>query len=293
MKEESIELDFRTIFEVSHYSCRRASVFLGIAENAAQIDPPVSHALGDRSTILLIEDDISPEKSRGFVSEFLNWTISNALREIMEGHSMFLSEAYRMVSQIDKPRMSANELNDKYAKFSRKSVTEKRRIMYEQFDVKDIFAEMFFSMTKARNSLAHRNGIISIEDLNNQSAESLDIYWKFLGMRTKKEDGEFEYADVNRGINDEIKEGQSINVSLINQKKSYQIGDRISLDRHDLAEIIVAFLLAGQNVTDNIVEFGRKRGIVEFLENPPDNPTNQEIPSGPDLFSNLIRIAKD
>ena len=176
MADITVHIDFAKLQEIAALGIRRASIFMGIATNAARIDPPVSHVLDDKTQFIVVPSEISEASRKLLIEEFESWNIGNAFREIVETFSLFLSEAYGIIHIVDTNSLASLERAKKRFSF-KGGVSDHLQIVCDMAGVENRFGPMFIAMNQARNCIAHRRGIVGIEDIQGPD-EPFNFCWR-------------------------------------------------------------------------------------------------------------------
>jgi hypothetical protein len=252
-----VGVDFNKLREQSNLWIRRASIFMGIGANAAQIEPPVSHVLFDRAQYHFTAMTPTPEQARHFVDEFEVWVVANGLRELVEGHATFLDAVFDPFQLITKGTIRVAELQTLHAKFELNNVFEKRAQLFAALGITDHFEPMFTSLQVARNCLAHRNGIVGPRDVNTVEGQ-FELRWRFSGLKIR---GQF--VDLNavpEGVR--VEAGEAVQFGPVEKSRRFAVGSQLRLTRHELSEICFGFQIAAESVLEPLIGILREKGLL-------------------------------
>lgn len=247
----NLNVDFDKLREKSTIWIRRASVFLGLASNAASADPPISHVLDDRARNIFVPDNPSDEAKATFLEEFEIWAVANALRDLIEGHSSFLRSAHYIAEIVIANGIEKSILDARCSAFERQNIIYQRRNLTKLLNIHDDFDAMFASFVMARNCLAHRNGVVSDKDKNTK--DGLEINWRFLGLKIPDKNGEYRYLDLNEGEEYFVKSGTKVQFGPVVKSKTFALNEQIRLNRHDLVEMLLGFHIAAEVVIGELM----------------------------------------
>lgn len=259
---QAVELNFDTLREKGYLWIRRASTFMSIGSNAAAIRPPIGHQLDERQQFNFMPAQVTEAEAITFVDEFASWTISNGLRELTEGHSGFLIDAYAPAYVIAEGEQLLPNLVAKIKAFERLSVVEQRAEMFKLFGTDDEFVPMFKSITQARNCLAHRNGVVGHKDID-PATGTFTLRWRFSGMHLAGV-----YLDLNAAVEPiVVGDNGAVTFERVDRARTYQLGEHMKLSKHDLAEICFGFTIATEMLLKDLKELGQANALI-----PPDPP---------------------
>ena len=194
----NLNLDYNQLRETGLVWARRASIFLGLGSNAAKASPPLSHVMDSRVQYILVPPDPAPELKEKFLEEFEVWVIANGLRELVEGYSTFLRNAHSAAFIVSSPggKVSYGDHQSASAAFERRNVAEQSTELCQMLGIENAYEKMFESFRRARNCLAHRNGVVGPVDVGSVEGDSLEIRWRFPGMKTGHGE-DAKYLDLN------------------------------------------------------------------------------------------------
>jgi hypothetical protein len=257
MAQLEVQIDFDKLREVVAFGVRRATVFMGLASNAAAIDPPISHVLSDRSQFQTVPVDVAPEVRAAFLQEFERWVIANAFRELAETFSLFLTEVHTVYVAFDRGTITVGDLQKIEKAFSFKGLNDQFLTLSSLLRIDPVFASMIKSVNQARNCMAHRRGIVGQQDVD-EPAWTFTFHWRTFALTTP--DGKDLSQLLNLGLPAETGENQAILVGPVNRSKTFAIGEPIHFARYELNEICFGMTLAMERVRADLIEFGRSKG---------------------------------
>lgn len=257
-KHQTLLLDFDRLRERNSIWIRRASIFMGIGANAARVNPPLSHVLDDRMQYHFTKQEVTEDEARHYVEEFETWVVASGLRELIEGHSTFLDNAYGPSVLINRGVMTRGDLAKLVVAFEGENVFKKRAAICAELGIDDQFAAMCSSLNKARNCLAHRNGVVGQRDVNTDDG-CLEITWRFLGVRLGEGGPSL---DLNRDPREvRVEQETTIQVGPQVRTSRFALRTQLRLTRHDLSEICLGFSVAADNIIAAMQQLSATKGV--------------------------------
>ncbi|RWC41960.1 MAG: hypothetical protein EOS28_18375 [Mesorhizobium sp.] len=249
-------INFDQLREIGNLGVRRAAVFMGIGTNAAQLDPPVSHVLDGGMQFKVVPDDLPIGPRKAYAEEFARWVVANGFRELAETFSVFLHEVYSAALVLDREKMNVVEHRKAVAKFSRQGVSEQLTIASTMLEIAAPFAATFETMNQARNCMAHRRGVVGVEDTDSEG--SFTLKWRAFALTLG--DGRDLTSLLAAGQTVDVQGGQTISLGMVDREKSFSFGEQISLTQHELQEFCIAVTVAAECVTAGLAKLAEKKG---------------------------------
>lgn len=251
-----VQINFMSIRQPADIGVTRASVFLGLATNAAAVKPPLSHVLDDRVQYRFVPNEVPPATTAHFSEEFTYWVMGNALRELVDAFSTFLVRCRPVLRIIETKQINKQEIEQLEAVIEKKNISQQYEEIQELVGLEPIYAAMFETFRQARNCLAHRRGVVAQRDVNTDDGH-LKLRWCFMGTFLRDPDGTEKPID-----NDTIGEGViaggdggNVVVHLTWKEKRFPVGSQIKLSRNDLGEICFGVYFATSHVIGKMHEF--------------------------------------
>jgi hypothetical protein len=256
-----VQINFLQIREPADIGIRRASIFLGLATNAAATVPPLSHVLDDRVQYRFVTNEVSPETAAHFREEFTYWVMGNALRELVDAFSLFLIRCRPTLHLMETKNIDQNELIKVEASIEARNISQQYDEVKKLLGLDPSYLEMFETFRLARNCLAHRRGIVAAKRDVNTDYETFKLRWCFIGMFVQTDGVErlIDADSIGEGIH--VEKGGTIVARLAWKEKEFPVGSQIRLSRHDLAEICLGVELATTHVMQKMHEFASAQGI--------------------------------
>jgi hypothetical protein len=257
-----VQINFMSIRQPADIGVRRASVFLGLATNAAAVEPPLSHVLDDRVQYCFVPSEVPSSTAAHFKEEFTYWIMGNALRELVDAFSAFLVRCRPVVRIMETKQINQNELRKLAAVIEDKNISQQYKEMRELIGLEPIYAEMFETFRQARNCLAHRRGIVAHRDVNTDD-NHFKLRWCFMGTFLRGLD-RTEHPIDNDTIGEGMvagSDGGMVVARLTWKEKRFPVGSQIRLTRHDLGEVCFGVYFATSHVIRKMHEFALAQGI--------------------------------
>jgi hypothetical protein len=189
------------------------------------------------------------------------WIEANGFRELVETFAVFL-ERVHVVCMIIKANKGGitNEDKDKNIKiYQRMGISDKLKILSDDFQVAPSRPSCIISLNKARNCLTHRRGVVGIEDLN--SKQELQVEWTGLDIFAETPDSErIMLLDIPPdGIL--LKHGGTVKAQFITRSKVFHLNELLRLSTRDIAEICWMFSLEAKETARTAIQYSRNMGI--------------------------------
>lgn len=107
---------------------------------------------------------VTVETSQAFVREFESWTVTNGFRDLVETFSVFLVAVFSIAYILERGTVLKGYHDKAIRKFDRGGVEAQLAALTKTLGLDGGFSPMFVSLKSARNCMAHRRGIVSLED---------------------------------------------------------------------------------------------------------------------------------
>jgi len=266
MAARVINIDFDRILNVALVGVRRASVFMGLGVNAA-IDPGFrSFQLSSLTQIQLLPDNISDETIGEFKDEFRLWIEAAGLRELSEAFAVFLDEVHLAGLLLQAGRPSP-ELNESQLRFRSEGLPNKLNVLRQRFNVEPKHADFLVLMSRARNCLAHRRGLVGPEDLRPGETE-LAVRWLGIDFFVEVPDGTRHSLNQIPEGGLHLPEGGAVKMQFLERVRQFPLHAKLQLSTRDLAEICWFYEHEAKVVIQSAIQFAQTRGIeVRRIEN--------------------------
>lgn len=261
MPRENSDINFVAIKEIADRAIRRTAVFVALGLNSAKRCSEYDLDLEDVRHLALLPNDPSEEVALVCSEEFATWIITCGLRELLETFGTFLDEIdwacngmrLHYSCEVEKSRPLSLE------GFRYKGLTEKLGFLADMYSLKLDNSEMLISINRARHCLAHRRGIVGVEDC--QKTNALDVRWLGIEFFAETPSGIRIPAPTPLNNPYPFEEVGVVKWRWCERHSSFQIGSRVQLSPRDLGEICYFFELASGQLIDEAVAYGRQLGV--------------------------------
>jgi hypothetical protein len=229
-----IQLNLREIFDIASVGVRRASAFLSIALTHNETEDIEDFNLGQRMIYQFWPTPLPPDMKSRAIDEFQHWIVGTCLRELDQYFSMFLDKCWWAIEVIDvagNPLPENFEFDGKFEGFT--NVGKKYFRVCEKLDIA-VHEDSFASLSLVRNALAHGSGQVRTRDCNKDA--TLQVSW--LAFELSIQDGDKKHVISRKPFDPiSVKKGQIIEYGSKEVSKTFELGERIQLSLHDIAEI--------------------------------------------------------
>jgi hypothetical protein len=186
-------------------------------------------------------DNIRKTDNRTLHIEFQRWAAMVVLRDLIESFSVFLMEVYRDNMQA-KPTAAYSAT---LAQFERMGIEDQLGILANDFAIDAAWTSRLIAYNKARNCLAHRQGIVGPRDVTDGS--ELVIRW--LVSKIELTDGPVTpfieaVGPMSPLIRAQHIHGEPIYLEVHDKEKRVAIGAYLNFLPTDILEIIWTFQMA-------------------------------------------------
>ncbi len=193
-----------------------------------------------------------------------NWLIRSFLKDAIELTNTFLEECraicalYRLHALAPATGEDFNRIFDEERKrFNRLGLPDKLKELSGEFEVSSPLESHILSINRARNCLVHRLGIVTDRDIDDTG--ELVITWRTTQFSATNPDGSQRIILDKPGML--VQEGWTIKVSILDQKKSFKLGDTIKLTYDELYNSVMTFFVFATSIVKSIEEYSAKLGI--------------------------------
>jgi hypothetical protein len=170
--------------------------------------------------------------------EYQCWAARCVLRDLVESFSSLLTAVYQTIESKSSKRLSTSGI-----KFEKLGVEDQSKEFKANFNIDDRWFVMFDGLNRARNSLSHRQGIVSLRDVNNNGALSvswLKTNWSIADrVPTQFVDAAGQYTGLIRG--EQLAGSKAIDICIIQTEKRFNIGNTLVFEPADILQICSTF----------------------------------------------------
>lgn len=228
----NLHIDLDKIAGIAFLGLRRSMVFMGFGVNAADNDEFLEFDIPGPLTMRFVSEGATPEQIKEMKRHFRVWVIASALRDLLEAISIALTEFYLVVRITADKSIQPQNFDDVRKEVSFKSIPDKLARLSE-LGMKPVYDAHFFGLTKVRNCLAHRMGLITDSDCND--GDNLTVTWRSFDVELHTESGErFNILDI---IGKRLENPGTIVITPADRTRSFRKGSTIDLSHTELAEI--------------------------------------------------------
>ena len=261
MATSTITIDFDQAFEIAVKGVRRASVFMGLGVNAAVDKHFKSYQLSHITNIQIVPDNLPDDTLDHIKNEFRIWIEASGLRELSESFSIFLDALHRecLIVQTVLSRSSLAEIEEKQISFAKEGLPNKLNTLRQRFMVEPKNSNHILTIGRTRNCLAHRNGIVGIEDLHDK--QTLSVKWFGLDLFLETPDGQVNYFEAIPLEGLYLPEGGVIKAQFMERRRDFNHGEHVVFSTRDLAEICWFYLQEAQATLSTAIDYAKKSGV--------------------------------
>lgn len=256
-----IKIDLDKILEVALKGVRRASVFMGLGVNAAINKDFKNYQLTPLTNIQLVPDNISEDSVNHIKEEFRIWIEAGGFRELADTFSVYLDSVHHAcyVMKSVKDGASVSEVTGANFKYRGQGLPNKLNILNQRFCVRPNHEYQLISLSKARNCLTHRNGIVEDEDLRGES--EFVVRWYGVDLFIEEPNGNRHLLGEMPPDGLYLSEGGSVKMQFVERVRSFNRGDRLMLSTRDLAEVCWFYDREARAVLASVMGFASSIGV--------------------------------
>ncbi|HVV73882.1 MAG TPA: hypothetical protein VHI52_20675 [Verrucomicrobiae bacterium] len=181
---------------------------------------------------------ISRTDSRTLRGEFQRWAGTVVLRDVVESFSTFLTEIYQSVAEAN----PAGSLSVKPSQFERKGIEDQLAVLASDFDIDPAWIMRLVGYNRARNCLAHRQGLVGSRDVT----EGKELVVRWLASKVETTDGEATpYIEATGPMSSLIRgvhvHGKAALLEIYDKEKRIEEGSVLNFLPGDILEILQTF----------------------------------------------------
>jgi hypothetical protein len=109
-------------------------------------------------------------------SDYIAWIAAVGFGQLADLLSLYLDDVYILLSMYGLVGGKRTNVLKDFRQFNKKSLNEKIKIIEDMYSLGSIYTDVISSMTKIRNCIIHRHGIVGNEDLNEPGKAT--VRWK-------------------------------------------------------------------------------------------------------------------
>lgn len=231
-----VTIHFDKVLGLMAVGVRRASAFMALGTKTAADTTIVDANLEANFQFKFFPQSVSNDAIAEIRSNFGEWVLGNALKELDQFFSVFLDEVNRVLTiSAYSGRSIEQEGLDAIAEFSdQSSVAVKLDALKQDHGVESELRDHLAGLSKARNALSHNLGFVRERQLT--SPDALDLSW--LGMDLVI--GDQVYQGVPEG-GIHVEGGGKVEVRVGPRNKRFALGAKVELTPTELSEICFTY----------------------------------------------------
>jgi hypothetical protein len=256
--EHRIDINFDEILRIVLVGVNRAVTFMGYGINAAEDPNFRSYELTKFANIQLLPDNLSEERIAEDKKNFRRWIEGNGLRELTESFSLFVDAIHHacMFIGAENPVVASFDPLREQSVFAKLGLKERLRLLKTKFGVEPKHAEQLISINRSRNCLSHRWGTVGSEDA---PQGQLEVSWLGLDLLVAEPNGrETVWKRDSEAIM--LREGGNVIIRVSMRRRSFKVGEQLSLLTEDLAEICWFYSNEAKHIHQSALDFTRSKG---------------------------------
>lgn len=273
-KQINVHIDLDRIAGIAFLGLRRSMVFMGFGVNAADNDEFLEFEIPGPLTMRFVSEGATPEQIKEMKRHFRSWVIASALRDLLEAVSIALTEFYLAVRITGDNSILPQNFDEIRKEVSFKSIPDKLARLSE-LGMQPVYDVHFFGLTKVRNCLAHRMGLITDSDCSD--GDNLTVTWRSFNVELHTESGDrFNILDM---IGKRLENPGTIVITPADRIRSFRKGGTIDLSHTELAEIGMMTNNAINHFRAETARLAQAHGVKVVhpaelkRESPPPNPS--------------------
>jgi hypothetical protein len=202
----------------------------------------LSQSVVSEGSITMVLTDPNPRSDLERRNHYSSWLLAKGFQEYARGVRASLEEAYCYNDLVLRARKAPGHtvtnwpaLQQALRQVRRKASQMRFPILMESVNENLTsplhFEAEFLSLQKVRNCLEHRNGVVGVEDVENEGELKLSFpRLRFLAQAEGKED-----IEVNVGSH--IEAGTVIKVGFASEVRSFKLGEKVIITLKDFSDI--------------------------------------------------------
>lgn len=265
-----MNIDLDQIHEIAQKGVRRAAAFLALGVNAARDSRLVEYQFPNDAFIRILPEGLSKESIEHLKQEYEKWVILAGLRELIETFGVYLDAIHNVALVISSSTIGPIDLQKNRCSFELSGTTEKLSTLKKRFNIHTQKEKYLASVSRVRNCLAHRRGIVGQKDVDENGV--LKVTWWTLDVFAETPKGEqisLKPPLPNGGVI--VEAGGTIKARFTDHELQFNVGQVVELTISDLSEICLLVSLAAKEILASITTFARNNGISVITTNTKEN----------------------
>ena len=256
-QEVNINLDL--VWEPAAVGLRRASTFSGLGTNAARDPNLTDFHLPGLLKLSFFKEDAS--KLGEVKEQFERWILSNAFREVLESFAISLDRSYEVLLFVESVRKHQEVSRKRFNSFHYAGLEGKLERLNTEFGVHAKVADYLAPLSKARNCLAHRMGVVGIADCTEPGI--LKVRYRRIETLFLPEKGGPEQIVPADSADSFVTEGAGhIAIRFKEAETEFPLGARLVLEPIDVKYIFWTVNQSGIELKQALLEKLREMGVL-------------------------------
>ena len=166
-------------------------------------------------------------------SDYITWIAAVSFGQLADLLSLYLDDVYILLGMYGLVGGKRTNVLKDYRNFRMKSLNEKIKVLEDVYSLGSLYADVIASMTKIRNCIIHRHGIVGSDDLNEPGKATLR--WKGAVLTTAgTKSGKVSPEHRGPVLTEK---GDTLFIEVVMKEKSFQIGKQVILNPQEIGEI--------------------------------------------------------
>jgi hypothetical protein len=203
------------------------------------------------------------------VANCSEWVLANGFRDAIEAVSGCLEEAnqvlsfWQLVKDSPEKQVKISDWNEKIVgnnkRFHRLGLPDKLDHLRDAhgINLNDKISSHLLSANVARNCLVHREGIVTERDINKED-NTLEVSWRKIFVFLEQRE---ERTPLYSG--QYIEEGTSISINFEDDRKNFNLGERIVLSPQEFIDCCWSLSLFGEELIKQVNTWGIENGFIK------------------------------
>jgi hypothetical protein len=246
-------LNIDAVVESIHLGVRRAAVFLGLGLNAAAMPDFKKYQLAEITGLDFVPVQVSDDVVKEFKDEFAHWVLGNGLRELIESFAHALERLYEycLMIEISRGKLLQGVAIKQFKDFKHAGLEDRLKKLSEDFHVVTDKATALVSISRARNCLVHRRGIVG----EKEGTSGLNVSWWGFDIFGESPNGDV--LEIPKPMPSDgiiLNEGMALKIRHCERKRTFAFGSILRFKPVDVAEICQMVFLAGGDICKSFEE---------------------------------------
>ncbi len=207
-------------------------------------------------------------------AEFRAWVLAGGLRDCVEAVGSALEWARKECVLWSQPgvisrredgvlnlraEMSGDSWNRQIVagarRFDRLPLPDKLLQLQQSYEVpRPAYADSVLSINAVRNCLAHRGGVVGLEDLHDPADPGLIVHWWSWSLEAHGVSGT---RTVSAGST--VEASETVQISLARTERIFPLGTEVALSEEDYVQIATTMVIFAQQIEQSIHEMQEAR----------------------------------